>query len=79
MRQLLIAAIALYQATLSPDHGPRRRLYPHGFCRFHPTCSEYAKQAIHQRGALVGTRLAFQRLVHCHPWSAGGFDPVPRP
>lgn len=78
MRQVLIAAISFYQATLSPDHGPRRRLYPHGFCRFYPTCSEYAKNAIQQHGATAGSWLAVKRLVRCHPWSAGGLDPIPR-
>lgn len=79
MRKILLAAINFYQATLSPDHGPRKRLYPQGYCRFYPTCSEYAKIAIHQHGAAIGTRLALKRLVRCHPWSAGGLDPVPRP
>lgn len=78
MRRLLIAAISLYQSTLSPDHGPQRRRYPHGYCRFYPSCSEYAKEAINQHGAASGTRLALKRLVRCHPWSVGGLDPVPR-
>lgn len=77
MRHLLIAAIKFYQVTLSPDHGPRKRLYPAGYCQFHPTCSEYAKIAIHQHGAGPGMWLALKRLVRCHPWSAGGLDPVP--
>jgi uncharacterized protein len=46
-------------------------------CRFHPTCSEYAAEAIEIHGALKGTVLAAGRLARCHPWSAGGFDPVP--
>ncbi|MEK7537494.1 MAG: membrane protein insertion efficiency factor YidD [Patescibacteria group bacterium] len=79
MRRFLIAAIELYQATLSPDHGPRRRLYPNGFCRFSPSCSAYAITAIRQYGAIAGTWLALKRLVRCHPWSAGGLDLVPRP
>lgn len=79
MRQALVAIINLYQATLSPDHGTRRRLYPLGYCRFYPTCSEYAKQSIQQHGAITGTWFALKRLARCHPWSAGGLDSVPRP
>ncbi len=46
-------------------------------CRFHPTCSEYAAQAVEVHGALKGSALAARRLMRCNPWSAGGFDPVP--
>lgn len=77
MRHLLIAVINLYQATLSPDHGPRRRLYPGGFCKYSPSCSAYAKSAIEQFGAACGSWLALRRLARCHPWNAGGLDPVP--
>ena len=69
MRNLLIHAIELYQATLSPDHGPFRHLHPYGFCRHEPTCSEFARQAIRQRGAVVGIALAMKRLLSCHPWN----------
>lgn len=46
-------------------------------CRFHPTCSEYAAQAVETHGALRGTSLALLRILRCNPWSRGGFDPVP--
>ena len=46
-------------------------------CRFHPTCSEYAAQAVEVHGALKGSALAAGRLLRCNPWTAGGFDPVP--
>ena len=46
-------------------------------CRFHPTCSEYAAQAVEIHGAIKGSALAARRLLRCNPWSAGGFDPVP--
>jgi putative membrane protein insertion efficiency factor len=64
----------LYKRLLSP------LLHAGGFagsCRFQPTCSEYAAIAIHTRGALRGSVLAFWRLLRCHPFSRGGFDPVP--
>lgn len=77
MRHILIAAINFYQATLSPDHGPRRRLYPAGFCKYTPSCSAYTKEAILQYGSLRGSWLGIKRLIRCHPWAAGGADPVP--
>jgi hypothetical protein len=61
--------IRIYQWTLSPMLGPR--------CRFYPSCSCYAHEAIRRHGALVGTWLAVKRLSRCHPFSAGGYDPVP--
>lgn len=65
----LIALIALYQLSLGALTGPR--------CRFHPTCSEYAKEALRRHGALRGAALGLARLARCHPWHAGGVDPVP--
>lgn len=47
-------------------------------CRFMPTCSEYAKQAIVRHGIIRGTVLGLKRILRCHPWSSGGFDPVPQ-
>jgi uncharacterized protein len=46
-------------------------------CRFEPSCSEYARQAIERHGAVTGIKLAISRLLRCHPWGAAGFDPVP--
>lgn len=63
-------AVAGYRAGISPLLGPR--------CRFLPTCSEYAYEAIGEHGALVGTWLTARRLARCHPFHAGGYDPVPR-
>lgn len=60
-------------------HGYRYLLSPlwPGVCRFEPTCSAYGLEAIRQHGALRGGWLTFTRLSRCHPWGAGGFDPVP--
>ena len=66
---LLVAPIRLYQLVVSPLLGPR--------CRFYPSCSAYAVEAIRVRGPLVGPYLAIRRLLRCHPWNLGGVDPVP--
>ena len=65
----LIALIRAYRLALSPFFG--------GHCRFHPTCSAYALKAVQRFGAVRGSWLALRRLGRCHPWHAGGFDPVP--
>ena len=69
MKVLLLGAIRAYRLLLSPWWG--------GQCRFAPTCSEYAAEAITRHGSLSGSWLALRRLARCHPWCAGGFDPVP--
>ena len=69
--------INLYQLTLSPDHGWFKAIYPHGFCRFYPTCSEYSKQSIQKYGLLKGAILTINRLVKCHPWAESKLDLVP--
>ena len=63
--------IRAYQLLLSPVLPPA--------CRFLPSCSEYAAEAIQRHGALCGGRLALQRLARCHPWGGSGYDPVPDP
>ena len=69
MKNLLRAMIRAYRYFLSPMLGPR--------CRFYPTCSEYADEAIQLHGALRGSAMAAKRIACCHPWHEGGFDPVP--
>jgi hypothetical protein len=69
--------IRFYQRTLSPDHGPLRKLWPYGACKFHPTCSEYALEAIDQHGVIIGMMLGTSRLFRCTPFAKGGYDPVP--
>jgi len=69
MKHLLVAAIRGYRFLLSPWWGNQ--------CRFDPTCSQYAQQAIERHGALRGSWLAMRRVAKCHPWHRGGFDPIP--
>lgn len=76
VRRFVLGIIRVYQKTLSLDHSPLRHLFPYGYCRFNPTCSEYAYQAIDRHGLIKGGWQAFKRLLRCHPWSAGGNDPV---
>lgn len=69
MRRILIGFIKIYRYVLSPFVGQH--------CRFTPTCSEYATEAIELHGALKGSWLTLRRLSRCHPFHTGGFDPVP--
>jgi len=69
MKRVLLALIAGYRLLLSPFLGAN--------CRFYPTCSAYATEAIEAHGALRGAWLALVRLLKCHPWHAGGVDQVP--
>jgi hypothetical protein len=69
MKVILIFAIRLYQKFISPLLPPS--------CRFYPSCSEYARQALAKFGAMKGSWLATKRLLRCHPYHEGGFDPVP--
>ncbi|PIT88559.1 MAG: membrane protein insertion efficiency factor YidD [Candidatus Magasanikbacteria bacterium CG10_big_fil_rev_8_21_14_0_10_36_32] len=66
--------IRLYQKTFSPDHGFTKTIFPHGYCKFHPSCSEYGYQAIHKYGILVGFLKTGWRILRCNPWSKGGID-----
>jgi hypothetical protein len=67
--KVLIAAVRAYQVVLSPFVG--------GACRFEPSCSEYAIEALARHGAWRGARLALKRVASCHPLGRAGFDPVP--
>ena len=67
--RLLLLGIDVYRVTLGPLLG--------GHCRFYPSCSQYAQEAVRRHGAWGGSRLAARRLLRCHPFHRGGFDPVP--
>ncbi|MFT3906683.1 MAG: membrane protein insertion efficiency factor YidD [Steroidobacteraceae bacterium] len=69
MRALIQLPIRAYQWLISPWLGPR--------CRFHPSCSHYALEALERHGSVRGSWLTLKRLARCHPWHPGGFDPVP--
>lgn len=67
--QLLIYPIRLYQRYISPILPPA--------CRFTPTCSQYAVEALQKHGPVKGLYLAVRRILRCHPWGGSGYDPVP--
>ena len=69
MKTIFLALIRAYQYLLRPMLGSN--------CRFYPSCSDYAREAIEQHGALRGLWLAVRRVSRCHPYHPGGFDPVP--
>ncbi len=75
-RYIAIQIIKVYQKTLSFDHGIFKYLYPYGYCRFKPTCSEYAIQALEKYGFIKGGFKAVWRVLRCNPWSKGGHDPI---
>ena len=68
-KYVLLVPIYFYRYTISPMLGPS--------CRFSPSCSEYAVQAINRHGAIKGGFLTVKRLGRCHPWGSSGYDPVP--
>jgi putative membrane protein insertion efficiency factor len=69
LRAVFLQLIRLYQRALSPFLGQN--------CRFHPTCSQYAYEAVTKYGAAQGIWMGLRRICRCHPWHPGGFDPVP--
>ncbi|HCG01282.1 MAG TPA: membrane protein insertion efficiency factor YidD [Chloroflexi bacterium] len=69
MRRLAVGLIALYQRLISPLLGPA--------CRYEPTCSVYAREAILRYGVVRGSWMAARRIARCHPFHVGGYDPVP--
>lgn len=69
MKYLLIALLKAYRFAISPLYGQ--------VCRYHPSCSAYALEAVQVHGSIRGSWLAVRRLGRCHPWAAGGLDPVP--
>ena len=70
MKYPLIWFLRAYRLLISPLYGQ--------VCRYHPSCSAYALESVTRYGALRGSWLGVRRIVRCHPWAAGGYDPVPR-
>jgi hypothetical protein len=68
LKVFLLFMIRIYQLLISPLTKPS--------CRFYPSCSHYARQAVEKHGALKGTRMAMVRIMKCHPFHPGGYDPV---
>ena len=75
-KKAILNLIRWYQAYYSPDHSPRKVLYPMGYCRFTPTCSEYGYEAIETHGVVIGGLQTVWRILRCNPLSNGGYDPV---
>ena len=71
---LLLLPIYFYQRCISPLTPPSCRFTP---CRFTPTCSQYAVEALKKHGPIKGLYLAVRRILRCHPWGGSGYDPVP--
>jgi len=69
MARILIYIVKAYQLVLSPFFGQQ--------CRFYPTCSQYAVEALQKHGAITGSYYTVHRLLRCHPWCDGGHDPIP--
>ncbi|WP_228054855.1 membrane protein insertion efficiency factor YidD [Gloeocapsopsis crepidinum] len=70
MKRLILFLIRGYRILISPLFPPT--------CRFHPTCSQYAMEAVERFGVWRGGILAMRRVLRCHPWHPGGYDPVPK-
>ncbi|MBG6055139.1 putative membrane protein insertion efficiency factor [Salinibacterium sp. CAN_S4] len=70
-RNILVAILAIYRKIISPLYGD--------VCRYYPSCSHYAMQAIQHHGAIKGVWLGSRRLARCHPWAEGGVDDIPDP
>jgi hypothetical protein len=75
-RFVILKLIRIYQKTLSFDHGIFKEMFPGGYCRFHPTCSEYTYQSIEKHGLIKGGLKGAWRILRCNPFSDGGNDPV---
>ncbi len=74
-KKIALGLIFLYQKITSPDHSEWGKIiFKGGYCQYHPSCSEYAKQSIQKRGLIRGAFKSFWRILKCNPWSKGGED-----
>ena len=73
-KNVILFLIKLYQKTISPDHGWNKSLFPNGYCRFYPTCSEYGYETIKKNGLVIGVFKSAWRVLRCNPWTKGGVD-----
>lgn len=73
-RNLAGLFVVAYQKTISPDHGWLKPLFPYGYCKFEPSCSEYARQSLRKNGFIIGSAKSVWRFLRCNPWSKGGED-----
>ena len=79
MKNILISFINVYQKSFSPDHSQWGKVrFPHGYCQYHPSCSEYTKQSIEEGGSFRGILRGGWRVLRCNPFSKGGVDEVPK-
>ena len=77
MKKLALLLIAGYQRYLNLSNPIMRSIFGvNAACRFSPTCSDYMYKAVEKHGIITGLRMGFSRILRCHPWSQGGFDPI---
>lgn len=77
MKWIILPIIRLYQKTLSLDHGPFKHIFPGGFCKFYPSCSQYGYDCVQKHGAIKGSFYTVKRILRCNPFSHGGIDYPP--
>lgn len=75
-KNVVIFFIKIYQKTISLDHGPLKGVFPYGYCRFTPTCSQYGIDAIKKYGVIKGGVKTIWRILRCNPFNRGGYDPL---
>jgi hypothetical protein len=74
--RIAVGLINVYQVLLSPDHSWLKSRFPHGYCRFYPSCSQYAKESIIKFGVVKGVWFGTKRVSRCNPWASPAIDKV---